>query len=198
MYYSVRGQLIKKAANLAVIDVQGLAFEITISGNSHSALPERGEECRLYTYLHVREDAMLLFGFIEMDEKDLFLKLISLSGIGPKNGMNILSAISVYEFKKIIINGDINRLKSLPGIGPKTAKRLLLELKDKISDAELSNVIGNNASSTSSQQMNDILSALESLGFRKSEIHNTVEKVLFKNEGISTEDCIRYVLKNIK
>ncbi|MCK5520402.1 MAG: Holliday junction branch migration protein RuvA [Candidatus Marinimicrobia bacterium] len=196
MYYSIRGILIKKEAGLAVIEANGLAFQLTISDTTYTTLPIRGNECKLFTYLHVREDIMQLFGFNEGDEKELFLKLISLSGIGPKNAMNILSAISVYEFKKTILNGDINRLKSLPGIGPKTAKRLLLELKDKISDEELSGVISGNSLGVPDRQTADILAALESLGYRKSEVQRTTEKILSENPGISTEDCIRRILKS--
>jgi len=197
MYYSLRGTLLKRMADRAVIEQGGLAWELHISGSTHSRLPEPGQECLLYTYLYVREDLMMLYGFAEEDEKSVFLKLISLNGIGPKNAMNILTAIRVEEFRKVILNGDVNRLKSLPGIGPKTAKRLLLELKEKMSDEELSTVLGDSRQELSvSRPVQDALSALESLGFRRAEVQGSVEAVMSEGEDLPTEEIVRRVLKN--
>ena len=199
MYYSIRGTLVKKLADRAVLEQNGLAWELHISGSTHGVLPEAGQECLLYTYLYVREDLMMLYGFADEDEKAVFLRLISLTGIGPKNAMNILTAIRVEEFRKVILNGDVNRLKSLPGIGPKTAKRLLLELKEKMSDEELSSVLGGSGRDLPvSRPVQDALAALESLGFRRSEVQGSVEAVIAEDDSVSTEEIVRRVLKNSK
>ncbi len=197
MFYSISGILQKKVPGLAVIDVQGIGFELTISLATYEALPTKGGDCRLFTYLHVREDILQLFGFAAEDEKDVFLKLISLSGIGPKNAMNILSAISVGEFRKVVANGDFNRLKALPGIGPKTAKRLLLELKEKMDESEVADVLGGDPAADS-PKLRDAYAALESLGFRKSEVQKSLEALLKEEDALSTEDLVRRVLKQNK
>ncbi len=131
----VRGTLAYKSSNHVIIDVGGVGYRLFISLSTFYSLPETGE-VSLFTHTHVREDALLLYGFMSLEEKDLFVILIGISGIGPKVAINILSHIPAGDLKRAIATGDIKRLTGLPGIGKKTAERLVLELKDKIGPIE--------------------------------------------------------------
>ena len=195
MYYSISGTIVKRNPSSIVLENHGIAYELTVSLSTLDHLPDRGEQGKLFTYLHVREDILRLFGFFHQEEKDLFLKLISMSGIGPKNAINILSGISVNEFKKIILNGDVKRLNAIPGIGPKTAKRLIIELKDKMTDKEISEVLGGGKQKGLNSQAGDALAALESLGYRKSDVQQSVEDFITASPDSTTEIIIRHILK---
>lgn len=200
MIYQISGRLIHKSAGLAVLENGGVGFELFISLNSYDLLPAIGESVRLFTYLHVREDILNLYGFHDIEEKKLFLTLTSLSGIGPKNAMTMLSSISVKEFRNTILQGDYQRLTAIQGIGPKTAKRIIVELKDKLSEEELNKLTGNlssgSASPVLSQTGKDAVTALEALGFRKADVLSVVEAMVKGQPEISTEDIIRTILKN--
>ena len=127
----VRGTLAYKSIDHVIVDVGGVGYRLSIPLSTFYSLPESGE-VSLFTHTHVREDALLLYGFLTLEEKDLFVILIGISGIGPKLAINILSHIPAGELKRAIAAGDIKRLSGLPGIGKKTAERLVLELKDKV------------------------------------------------------------------
>lgn len=201
MIYQISGRLIHKSAGLAVLENGGVGFELNVSLNTYDSLPEIGESARLYTYLHVREDILSLYGFNDIEEKKLFLTLTSLSGIGPKNAMTMLSSITVKEFRNTILQGDYQRLTAIQGIGPKTAKRIIVELKDKLSEEELNSLTGkiSTGSSTGSslnQNGKDAVTALEALGFRKADVMPVVEAMVKGKPDIGTEEMIRTILKN--
>ncbi|WP_072525650.1 Holliday junction branch migration protein RuvA [Clostridium sp. Marseille-P3244] len=128
----VRGELAAIEEDRAVVDVGGVGYGVYMSGQALSLLPEPGNEVKLYTYLNVREDAMQLFGFLTRDDLEIFKLVIGVSGIGPKGGLNILSSLSPDELRFAVISGDAKTISSAPGIGKKTAEKLILELKDKI------------------------------------------------------------------
>src|SRR5512137_1150860 len=132
MIGQLRGKLLQKKPNLVLIDVQGVGYEVSIPLTSFYELPEEGGEVMLKVHTHVREDALSLFGFCTQREKDLFLKLISISGIGPKLAIAILSGAQVEELAQAIAEGNLARLTAIPGVGRKTAERLVLELKSHI------------------------------------------------------------------
>ena len=132
MIGQLRGQLLLKKANLVLVDVQGVGYEVHIPLTSFYELPSEGGDVALRIHTHVREDALLLYGFITQREKDFFLKLISISGIGPKLAIAILSGAKVEELAQASAEGNLARLISIPGIGRKTAERLVLELKNQI------------------------------------------------------------------
>ncbi|HDR03961.1 MAG TPA: Holliday junction branch migration protein RuvA [Candidatus Marinimicrobia bacterium] len=196
MIFSLSGQLLQKNSNMLVIETGGVAFEVYVSVNTYEKLPDPGQTYRLYTYFHIREDLMQLYGFADLDEKQLFLRLISLNGVGPKNAMTMLSSISAREFREVIIRGDVQRLTSIQGIGPKTAKRLIVELKEKLSDDELLGLLDGGAPAPKlSPVAADALNALEALGFRKADILNQIQVILEQEANLSAEQIIRQILK---
>lgn len=137
MLASIRGILLEKTADAAVIESGGVGFEIQVGARTLASLPEAGKEAMLYTYLQVREDAMVLYGFTSADEKHMFLKLIAVSGVGPKVGMSILSSMTVHEIAVALVTGDAKAIARVPGIGKKTAERLILELKERVDNSYL-------------------------------------------------------------
>tara|TARA_Y100000590_G_scaffold469996_1_gene661194 strand:- start:2498 stop:3082 length:585 start_codon:yes stop_codon:yes gene_type:complete len=188
------GKLIKKKSDFIVIDVSGIGYKVFISLNSYNNLCSIDENITIDTYFHVNENSQTLYGFKNVLEKELFIMLISISGIGPKTAINLLSAVDPHDFKNRLIAGEVKMLTSLPGIGPKTAKRIIIELKDKFiktKDDDLPyeeyNEVGN-----------DAYSALLNLGFQSQKIRKVIKKVLEKNNNIGTEKLIKESLKNLR
>lgn len=132
MYSYIKGTLEEVREDLIVVENNGIGYNIRIPGSVLDTLPEKGEQIKIYTYLYVREDAFSLFGFTSRDELELFKMLINVSGIGPKGGLAILSVLTANELRFAIVSEDAKVISRAPGIGPKTAKRLIIELKDKI------------------------------------------------------------------
>jgi Holliday junction DNA helicase RuvA len=165
----LRGRLIAKHPNQAVVDVNGVGYDVAISVPTFSDLPHDGGEVSLHIHTHVREDAIALFGFLRAQEKQLFEKLISVSGIGPKLAITILSGMAAEEMVGAIRGNDIARLTKIPGIGKKTAERMVLELRDKL------DAFGAAAAPVSVSPIEeDVLSALVNLGYQRP----AAEKVL--------------------
>ncbi len=176
MIDSIFGKLIKKEPTYAVTDIDGIRFKINISVSTYEKLPTTGGPVELLTYLHVREDILDLYGFSEDTERDLFIKLISVSGIGPRSAITILSGATPKEFKNRIISENVKSLTAIPGIGPKTAKRIILELKEKFigEDVNITNLIG---AEKISDEINDVIQALLSLGYKRGQINEALEKI---------------------
>ena len=131
MIVTIRGIITQKLPDTIIIEINGLGYAYHISTNTYDQLPKRGNEVSLLTYFHVTENNHSLFGFINETERNLFIMLIGVSGFGPKTAIALLSAVSADEFKRRIIAGEVSMLTALPGIGPKTARRIIVELKDK-------------------------------------------------------------------
>lgn len=129
----VRGSLVFAGSDFVIAEAGGLGYRIYISASTFQRLPAIGQEVKLYTYHHVREDAMVLFGFLTMDEYEIFMHLIGVSGIGPKGALVMLGALQPQQFIQAVVSGDVNVLTQISGVGKKTAQRLVLELKDKLS-----------------------------------------------------------------
>src|SRR4051812_18022647 len=127
----IDGKLALKEATYVIIEAGGLGYQVKISLNTYSALKE-GERCKLHTYLHIKEDGHTLFGFHELNEKKVFMNLISISGVGPGTALMVLSSLGPAEVEQAIVNEDVRTIQSVKGIGTKTAQRIILELKDKI------------------------------------------------------------------
>lgn len=171
----LQGILAEKQPTRAVVDVQGIGYEVTIPLSSYDQLPAVNERCRLLTYFHVREDAQELYGFATDGERELFRLLLAVSGIGPKTAMNALSGLSVREMKAAVVGGDVKRLSSVSGIGKKTAERIVLELKDKIPHGEaLEATAGGAAANPADLKQRDAILALVSLGFKQAEAQKRV------------------------
>jgi Holliday junction DNA helicase RuvA len=174
----LRGVLIEKHPNQALVDVGGVGYDVTIPVSTYSHLPETGSEVRLRVYTHVREDALALFGFLTQDEKALFEKLISVSGIGPKMAMSVLSGIPAVDLISTIRRGEVDRLVRIPGVGKKTAERMVLELRDKMPapTGEEPSVSAGGPSAALTAVEQDVLSALLNLGCARPAAEAAVRK----------------------
>jgi holliday junction DNA helicase RuvA len=192
MIASIKGTIENKIPGEVVVDVGGLGYQILVSLNVFYRLPEIGQRVSFFTYTHVREDALQLFGFLEQEEKQLFLLLNSVAGIGPKLALNILSGIPADELARALKEQDVARLVSIPGVGRKLAERMTVELRDKL----LTFSLGVDGRAAQPQLMRDALSALANLGYRASETERTVRDVL--QEGKKTlEDVLKETLRRL-
>jgi len=191
------GDLVEALPTQVVISVQGVGYLVQIPLSSFEHLPVLGARLKLLTHYVVREDAHLLFGFMTAAERDLFRLLVQhVTGVGPKLALAVLSGMSVSQFKAAVVNGDINALSKVSGLGKKTAERIILELKDKVGVAAAWELA---ASGRNDQQakVNDAVLALLSLGFKQVEAQKTVREILSraKTEEIDTEELVRRALK---
>ena len=164
MIAHLRGRLLDKHPNQAILEIAGVGYDVTITVPTFSALPGLGSEVALHIHTHVREDLLALYGFVQPEEKQLFEKLITVSGIGPKLGITILSGMPSEEMVRAIRSNDIARLTRIPGIGKKTAERMVLELRDKL-PAESEGDVAPVPSLTAVEE--DVLSALMNLGYQR-------------------------------
>lgn len=194
MYAYIDGKLVFKCPTYVVIDTNGIGWHINISLNTYTLLKDQ-ENCRLYTWLHVKEDSHTLYGFAEEGERRLFLHLISVSGIGPNTGRMILSSITPAEIQTAIVKGDVPLIQKIKGIGPKSAQRMILELQDKLKKEGIETL-------TSLPQYNtakdEALSALIMLGFAKSQAEKALDYAIKTSpEGLSVEQLIKIALKGL-
>jgi len=195
MFAYLKGKLSFKNNEIAIVDVGGVGFNVLIPFSTYQLLPDIDQEVKLYTYMAVREDNISLFGFSSIEEKRIFEQLISVSGIGPKLGVGILSDITPADFSLAVITDDVNRLTKISGIGKKTAQRIIIELKDKMKTEDvkatteapvLRSVINND--------VEEAISALQVLGYPNKEAVNMVNAVV--TEGMKVEEIIKLALKN--
>lgn len=192
MYKYIRGYIDEISEDFIVVDNSGIGYKISTSMETISSV-DVNEEYKIYTYLNVREDDMSLYGFISKPELELFLKLISVSKIGPKVALGILSSLAVDEIKFAIINEDTNTLSKAPGVGKKTANRMILELKDKIKDYNIKNLKPSPVNNKSN--INEALDALVALGYTKYEASNVINKL--DTENLNTENIIKLSLNEL-
>lgn len=167
----LEGILRYKSPTFIVVDVGGVGYKINLSLFSYNLLPPEGNQIKINTYLHFREDGLALYGFLAKEERDFFLLLISISKIGPKSALRMLSRVSSSELKKAIKRGDLTTLTDIPGIGKKTAQRLILELKERIGEEEP-------LEPGKEELVKDALSALVSLGYTQNEARKAVREVI--------------------
>ena len=196
MYNFIRGFLVEKSDGFVVLDNNGIGYEILVSNNTLGNLPLVGEEIMLHTYLQVREDGISLLGFLTKEEKNLFLQLITVSGIGPKSALGILSGASVEDIKKAIFKEDVNLLAKTKGLGKKSAERIIVELKDKINVDFISSDEKVGVETTIDDGIiNDCVEVLISLGLNKNEALRLV-KANYK-ENLTSEEIIAGCLRNM-
>ena len=190
MIASLRGVLLEKHPNQVLVDVHGVGYDVTIPVSTFSSLPEAGREVTLRIHTHVREDALLLFGFLTMNEKLLFERLTGVTGIGPKLAITVLSGLPVGDLVAAIRGGALDVLVRVPGIGKKTAERIVLELKDKLdllgAVASSSQISPVKSRSSFSQAEEDVISALINFGSNRASSETAVLKA--KQEGASGDD----------
>lgn len=192
----IQGQLVEKQAPVILISVQGLCYEINVPMTTFFELPQLGETVNLSTHFVVREDAQQLYGFIHKNDRDLFRVLIKVSGIGPKVGLAILSGMTAAEVVRCIQSGDKSGLVKLPGIGPKTAERLIIETRDKVKDFAVDGgaVVSAGGVQGADDPKGEAEAALEALGYKKAEAVRAIGRV--SGDGWETvEDLIRAALK---
>jgi Holliday junction DNA helicase RuvA len=194
MYAYIHGKLVFKCPAYVVIDAGGIGYHINISLNTYAELEEK-ENCKLYTWLHVKEDAHTLYGFFEEGERRLFLHLISVSGIGPNTGRMILSSITPSEIQTAIVKGDVPLIQRIKGIGPKSAQRMILELQDKLKKEGPDSLISMPVHNTAKDEA---LSALVMLGFNKNIAEKVLENAIkASSEILSVEALIKIALKSL-
>ncbi|HOE36398.1 MAG TPA: Holliday junction branch migration protein RuvA [Kiritimatiellia bacterium] len=190
------GILEEKEPTRVVINVHGVGYEAAIPLSSYDRLPAPGQPVRLLTVPVIREDAHLLFGFMSTAERNTFLQLTSVNGIGPKLGLAVLSGLAVRDIKAAIANNDIKRLSSISGIGKKTAERIVLEMRDKLGKGEMMAALaGGEADSPTNAKLRDVLLALLSLGHKQADAQRMVKDIAGEiTPEMPLEDILRKVL----
>lgn len=194
MITQLQGKLVEKNPTNVVIDCNGVGYFVNISLNTYAALPE-GEAIKLYTYLQIKEDAHTLYGFLTKAEREVFVLLISVSGVGAGTARTMLSSLTAAQVRNAIVNGEVATIQSVKGIGAKTAQRVVLDLKDKMlklqdfADAPISAV---------STHKEEALTALEVLGFVRKQAEKVVDKIVqAAPDSLSVEDIIKQALKSL-
>lgn len=200
MYAYIKGELAEINTDHIVIEAGGIGYQVFISLQTFDYLPSVGENLKIYTYLYLREDAMILYGFLTKDDLELFKLLISVSGIGPKGGLAILSTLEADDLRFAILSGDAKAISKAPGVGGKTAQRVILELKDKLSledafEAKTEHV-QKNAAAAGGSVKNDAVMALTALGYSSTESLKAVSAVEI-TEDMDVEEVLKATLKHL-
>ncbi len=195
MIVQITGILKSKSINELIIDANGIGYLCNISTTTFNQLPEIENQFTILTYLHIMENKHTLYGFMEKEERQLFNLLISVSGIGPKIAIQLLSKTDNKQMSNMIVSSDVKMLSSLPGIGPKTAQRLIVELKDKFTFDNHESIPTDNNFSKNQQ---DAYNALLTLGYKSIDIQNKIQSLINKNPNAKTEELIKNCLKDLK
>jgi Holliday junction DNA helicase RuvA len=195
----LRGIILEKQPPQLLLDVSGVGYEIDAPMSTFYRLPEIGKEVTLFTHFIVREDAQLLYGFYAREERALFRTLLKVNGVGPRLALTILSSMGPDEFVSCVITNDTDSLVRLPGVGKKTAERLIIELRDKVSGWQEAVLLPESStaktSSIRNQSLQDAIAALISLGYKPQEASRAVSRV--ESDGKSSEEIIRYALREV-
>ncbi len=199
MYHFLSGKLVEKTATGAVLDVHGIGYEIHIPVSSFGRLPALGETAKLFIHFVVREDAQLLYGFATEDERRLFRHLIGISGIGPKTGLTALSGVETGALKRAIVQGQVEVLQQVPGIGKKTAERIVIELREKLAAESIQGEAAPASVLPAGGPAGDAVEALVALGYKKAEAKQAVEKSLkgLSGRSASVEELVRQSLQHV-
>lgn len=198
MYAYFRGRIAAKEPDLVIVDVNGIGYNIRISAGTASLLPSVGEEAKLYTYTAVREDAISLYGFLTKDDLDMFRLLIGVNGIGPKGGQSILSVMSPDDLRFAIVSGDAKMIAKAPGIGAKTAQRIILDMRDKVSLEDTLHADAGEVRSDFSvpDSVREAVEALTALGYGATEASRAVKEVKGA-EQMAVEEILKASLKHL-
>ncbi len=191
----LRGKLLIKQPPDLLLDVNGVGYEVQASMTTFYELPELHQDVTLYTHFVVREDAQLLYGFSSQTERELFRHLLKVNGVGPKMALAIVSGMSPVEFNQVIHAADIARLSRIPGVGKKTAERLVIELRDRLPKAEATSNTGVAVSTPlpSVSVSDEAINALLALGYKPAQASQMI--AAYENQGLSVEDMIRQALR---
>lgn len=191
MYSYIKGELVDVAGDHIVVDNNGIGYQMFISSSTHFHMPAIGEDVKVYTYLNVKEDAMQLFGFLTKEELELFKLLITVNGIGPKNALGILGTLEPADLRFAIMAEDAKAISKAPGVGPKSAQRIIIELRDKIDSVETSALTNSPVASLNSMKR-DVVDSLENMGYSSSQVLKAMDEL-----EISDDDNIEDVLKQV-
>lgn len=194
MIASISGKLRRKGTDYLVVDVSGVGYEVHVPLSTYCGIPEQGDDVSLHIHTHLREDSLSLFGFLTEAEKDMFLLLMGVSGIGPKLALAVLSSLAVADLSCAIRASDEAKLCAVPGIGKKTAARMVLELKDKIKHLVSSPAVSSPTTAAGTDDAEDVISALVGLGYKKPLAEETVRKIKDHRPGLAIEELIRDAL----
>ena len=193
----LRGRIFEKHPNKVIVDVQGVGYEVFVPLSTYYDLGETGDDAALRIYTHVREEALQLYGFLTELEKQLFERLIAISGIGPRLAIAVLSGMETRDLLASVQRGDVARLTSIPGVGKKTAERIVLELKDKL--AQLAPPVAREAAvaSPGDQVRGNLMSALQNLGYQRAHAEKAVEAVLASAPDTGFEPALKAALREL-
>ena len=195
------GKILEKDANTVIVDVGGVGYEVTIPLSTFYELGEPGSDVSLRIFTHVREDALQLFGFKTTRERDLYLKLISVQGIGAKSGITMLSGMSADEIVAAIRTNNLVRLTSIPGVGKKTAERMVIELRDKIGELSVTAAAASGAAGTDAETpdsvFDDALSALVNLGYQRNAAEKALQDAAKDGAELSVQKLLRAALQKL-
>ncbi|MDY3972520.1 MAG: Holliday junction branch migration protein RuvA [Clostridia bacterium] len=194
MYYYIKGTLVQKGDNYLVVDANGVGYMIYTSLTSLADVGETGRNVTMYTYLHVREDVMDLYGFATIEEKNMFMNLISVSGVGPKAALAILSVTTPAKFAVAVVTNDVKTITKASGVGPKMAQRVILELKDKLKTEELEIDADEDTGEIPSDNKNEAISALIVLGYSPSDAQKAVKGI---DGTLNVEEIIKKALSSL-
>lgn len=195
MFAYLKGKLAHKDPTFVILDIGGVGYEVKISLNTFSKIKDQ-ENIQLYTHFYVKEDAQILFGFADRHEKQTFLHLLSISGVGPSTGLMVLSSLNPQEVEQAILSEDVRTIQAVKGIGAKTAQRIILELKDKVGKDSNGGDLLNLPISRQNTTRNEALAALVTLGINKAAAQKSIDKILKNSSSdISLEELIKLALK---
>lgn len=191
----LRGRVLEKRPNRVILEVQGVGYDVCIPVSTYYQMPDPPAEVQLHIHTHVREDALALYGFRTPGEKKLFEKLMSVSGIGPKLAITVLSGLEAPELIRAIQSNDLAKLTHIPGVGKKTAERMVLELRDKLADVEAEGALAAAAPGGLSPEHEDVLSALLNLGYQRGQAERAVSRAAEKQPDGGFDVLLKYSLQ---
>jgi Holliday junction DNA helicase RuvA len=194
MIASLSGKLRRKGTDYLIVDVSGVGYQVQVPLSTYCGIPEKGDDVSLHIHTHLREDSLSLFGFLSEAEKDMFLLLMGVSGIGPKLALAVLSSLSVGDLSCALETSDDARLCAIPGVGKKTAARMVLELKDKIKHLVPSFSKASPTAAAGAGDVEDVISALVGLGYKKPQAEEVVKSINNDRPGLAIEELIREAL----
>jgi Holliday junction DNA helicase RuvA len=193
----LRGRVLDKQPTRVIVDVQGVGYEVYVPLSTYYDVGEEGSDVSLRVYTHVREDTLQLYGFLTDLERQLFERLISISGIGPKLAVAVLSGVDSRELVSAVQRGDVARLTAIPGVGKKTAERIVLELRDKLAQLAVPIVADAGATPSGDRLRVDLVSALQNLGYHRPEAEKAVESILTTTPDATFEDALKAALREL-
>lgn len=193
----IKGRLLSKAPDSILVDIGGVGYEVYVSLNTFYELPSVGSEVELFVHTYVREDTFQLYGFISREEKMTFLDLITISGVGPRVAIQILSGITPSELKQTVVEHNVKRLQKIPGIGKKTAERILLELKHKFKSLRKDVSTEEYPDFTGDSVFGNAVSALVNLGYKPHEAKKAVSRAMERLDGSKLEDVLKEALRTM-